>query len=1091
MFKLHTLLFSLLLLLSACADKESKKESVLESKPKFSLISNTQTQIDFKNEVTENLYFNFLNYPYVYNGGGVAVGDINNDGLEDIYFSSNQQSNKLYLNKGDFSFKDITDAANVKDDQGWSTGVSMIDINNDGWLDIYVCKSGSLKDSKQRENKLFINQKNNTFVEEAAKYGLNQNGFSTQAYFLDYDKDGDIDMYLVNHRADFRKTAHIDLEDQQKIIPEFTDYLFQNQNGKFVNVTAKAGISNKAWGLSASIGDFNNDGWPDIFVANDFLEPDFLYINNHDGSFTNQADSYFKHISTNSMGCDFADINNDMLSDLIVLEMAPAERARNKQNMASMDVENFNFMVNAGYHHQYMLNMLQLNNGNNSFSEIGQLANISKTDWSWAPLIADFDNDGYNDIFISNGIKKDLANSDYRAQMQSNIKNHKKVSLNEAIEMMPSTKKANYMFINNTDYSFKNASIAYGFSKKVNSNGAAYADLDNDGDLDLILNNQSEKASVYRNNATNNYLKVALTGNKNNRNGIGAKVEVYQGNTQQSKTLYTNRGYQSSVSRQLNFGIGKTSKIDSVKVIWYDGKTQLLKDIDKNKHLKLSYADATFFKKPTTARDTPLFEALNPSAIGINYKHKKVEFNDYEIQLLLPQKQSTLDAAIAVADVNNDGLEDIFIGNTQGYPAQLYLQDNTGKFSLSSEKTFIADKEYNDNKALFFDADNDTDLDLYITTGNYKLPENSNLQQDRLYLNNGKGVFKRSNRLPEVLAVTKAVAAYDYDNDGDLDLFVGGRVVPSKYPVAPKSYILENRKATFYKVTEKVSKDFQNIGLVNDLIFSDYDNDADKDLIVVGEWTAVSFFKNNNGLFTRDSLTTDKNKGWFQTIKAIDYDADGDEDYFIGNMGKNNKFHPSLEKPLHIYANYFDDNASYDTALSKISDGKMYPARGKECSSQQTPFLNEKITSYKDFANATLTEVYGQEKIDSSLHLEATNFNSFYMQNNGGGNFEIINLPMGAQFGPSLGFEFLDVNKDEKQEVLGIGNIYDAEVETVRYDASRGFILTRDNNEIKTMTNTGFLTNKEVKAIAKISIKGKKHILLLNANDVLTILRIN
>ncbi len=1074
----------------SCSKNKNKPTDKPQKATFFSLIPHTQSQVNFENNVTEDLYFNFLNYSYIYNGGGVAVGDINNDGLDDVYFTSNQNSNKLYLNEGDFKFKDITDVANVKDDNGWSTGVTMIDINNDGWLDIYVCKSGMLKNPNLRQNKLYINQRNNTFTEEAANYGLNQHGFSTQAYFFDYDNDDDLDMYLVNHRADFNNNTSINPALQQQLTPEDSDHLFRNDNGKFVDITQQSGIANKAWGLSASIGDFNNDGWADVYVANDFLEPDFLYINNKNGTFTDQILSHFNHISTNSMGSDLADINNDMLPDLLVLDMMAEDRVRGKENMATMSTENFNLMVNSGYHHQYMSNVLQRNNGNGSFSEIGQLSGIAKTDWSWAPLIADFNNDGYNDVFVTNGIEHDLSNQDFRNQMRQNIMNRKRVTLEEAIAMMPSTKLNNYMFINNTDHTFDNVTDSYGFSEKVNSNGVAYADLDNDGDLDLIINNQSDKASIYKNNATKNYLKVSLEGPKNNRKAIGAKVKVYTKENQQIKEIYTSRGFQSSISHTLNFGLDDTQKIDSIKVIWNTSKEQLLVNIDTNKHLKLQFKNASN-RNPKEERPESHFEIVNPSNLGIDYKHKAVNFNDYNVQLLLPQKQSTIDNALAIADVNNDGLDDFFVGNTSASSAVLYIQNTAGNFTVSNKNLFNQDKQFNDNNALFFDADNDKDMDLYVATGNYSLDANNPLQQDRLYINDGTGNFSKSNMLPKILTVTKAIASSDFDNDGDQDLFVGGRVIPSKYPNTPQSYLLENRNGKFIDITKENNKELKNIGLVNDAIFSDYDGDGDGDLIVVGEWMPISIFKNDKGVFNKAELPFNTTKGWFQTIKAIDIDDDGDKDYFVGNMGHNNKFHPSKEKPLHIYANYFDSNKSYDIALSKEYQGELFPVRGKECSSEQTPFLNEKFGTYKDFAKSTIVDVYGAENIKNALHLEASSFSSYFIKNNGNEDLELIKLPIEAQFGPTHDFEFLDVNSDGRQEIIGVGSIYDAEVETIRYDASKGFMLNYDTREFSALKDENFILDKEAKAIEKISIKGVLHLMILNANNQLNILRMN
>ena len=1087
-FKTSLLLITLLLCFN-CAENiplpfQDGKNTV------FTSIPQSHSKIDFKNTVEENLYFNFLNFSYIYNGGGVAVGDINNDGLEDIYFTSNQNSNKLYLNKGNFVFEDITESARVEDDKGWSTGVTMVDINNDGWLDIYVCKSGSLDNRKARQNKLYINQKNNKFKEEALKYGLKEYSFSTQAHFLDYDKDGDLDMFLVNHRADFRNNVFItDPKLQPRLTKDDIDRLFRNDNGTFIDVTKSSGVAKKAWGLSASIGDFNNDSWPDIYVANDFLEPDFLYINNKNGTFTDEVLTRFKHIPANSMGSDFADINNDLLPDLIVLDMMAADRKRGKENMATMSTAKFNRLVNRGYHHQYMSNMLQLNNGNKTFSEIGQFSGIAKTDWSWAPLIADFNNDGFNDVFITNGIENDLSNQDFRNSMRKNIKNRKKVSLEEAIGMIPSTKLANYMFTNNADYTFKDVSVDFGFDAKINSNGAAYADFDNDGDLDLVLNNQSDKASIYRNNTEANYITIRLEGPKHNIKGIGAKVQVYANNTQQLKVLYTSRGYQSSVSSHLNFGLGASKMVDSLKVIWNDNKTQTLRKIEANKRLTLSYSKA---KKEAVVvkKEASLFDSISASSIGINYKHKSVNFDDYNLQLLLPQKQSTIDNALTVADVNNDGLDDIFIGNTMGFPAELYIQNSLGTFVKTNQELFEKDKAYNDNNALFFDADNDNDLDLYVASGNYSQPEKSALLQDRLYINDGKGDFSKG-KLPKMLSVTKAIATSDFDNDGDFDLFIGGRLVSGKYPNAPTSYLLENRKGNFIDVTSKRAKELQSIGLVNDAKFSDYDNDGDTDLILAGEWMPISFFNYNKGVFTKVDLPTNTKTGWFQTIKAIDYDADGDDDYFVGNFGKNNKFHPSEKTPLHIYANNFDDNNSYDIALSKESEGDLFPIRGKECSSQQTPFLNEKIETFREFANSNIIDVYGKENIESALHLETSSFSSYFIQNNGNGNLEFIALPNRAQFGPTLDFEFLDLNKDGVLEVLGVGGIYDSEVETIRYDASQGYILTYNNsNKTSIYKDLISLSNKEVKAIERISIKGKLHLLLMHPNAELSILKL-
>ncbi len=1067
-------------------DNQSSNKSTL-----FTLLENSQTNVHFTNKVTQNLHFNFINYSYIYNGAGVAVGDINNDGLQDLYFTSNQEANKLYLNKGDFKFKDITEKAKLEDQKGWTTGVTMVDINNDGWLDIYVCKSGSLKNPELRKNKLFINQKDNTFKESAAEYGIDHFGFSTQAYFFDFDKDNDLDMYLVNHRQDFQNNTVISKAIQQNIEPYNSDQLFRNDGNHFSNITKEAGIANKAWGLSASIGDFNNDGFPDIYVANDFLEPDFLYINKGNGTFKNEISTYFKHITYNSMGSDFADINNDLKPDLIVLDMMAEDHIRGKENMATMSTESFWSLVNAGYHYQYMSNMLHLNNGNGTFSEIGQLAGIAKTDWSWAPLIADFDNDGFNDLFITNGIENDLSNQDFRNQMKTNIQNRKKVTLDEAINMMPSNKLSNYIFKNNKDLTFKNTTKQWGFNTKINSNGAVYADLDNDGDLDIVVNNQADEASIYKNNSTNNFISFSLKGPKKNKNGIGSILKVFTDSLQQIKELYLSRGFQSSVTNKLHFGLGENTKIDSIEITWSNGFKQKVSSYKVNATNVLNYNEATKQVTNSTSQN-PLFETVNPEAIGINYIQRENKFNDFSLQLLLPQKQSEMSSSLEIADVNNDGLDDFFIGNATGEPASLYIQKKNGMFKTSNISLFEADKIYEDTDAEFFDVDNDNDLDLYVTSGGYEV-NNTRLLQDRLYINDGNGNFKKSHSLPKMLSNTKGITTSDIDNDGDLDLFVGSRVIHGKYPLADKSYLLENKNGQFIDVTSEKIKDFSKVKMVNDAIFSDYDNDGDSDLIIVGEWMGIVFFENKNGQFVQKNMPElKKMNGWYQNIVECDIDKDGLKDYIIGNWGSNNKFHPTKEKPLHLYAGYLDNNSTFDVVLSKVSKtGKLLPVRGKECSSQQVPILNKKITSFKKFASLTLPDIYGETQLNNATHVEAHNFKSFILKNNSNGTFKIQYLPIEAQFSPTLSTEIYDVNNDGYLDIFGIGNIYDTEVETIRYDASQGYILLGNKKgTFNYTTDISYFNNNEAKEIEKIIINNKVHFIILNKNNKLTILKL-
>lgn len=1080
------------ILLAACSNSESTKKNLNRhaENPKqlFSKVSPQQSGLHFHNVIREDMTYNFLNFPYLYAGAGVAVGDLDNDGLDDVFITSNFGSNKLYKNKGNLTFEDVTIASKTGDANGFTTGATLLDINNDGWLDIYVSKSGVLEDELTRRNKLFVNQKDGSFTEEGRQWGIDDPGYTTQAYQLDYDKDGDLDLYVVNYRTDFKNNTKISSTIQSDISEFTSDQLYRNDGTTFTKVTGEAGMYNKAWGLAGTVGDFNNDTWPDIYISNDFLEPDVMYINQKDGTFKNEINSRISHISFNSMGADFADLNNDLYSDLITVDMLAENYARSKENMASMSTENFMNMVKVGYHHAYMANMLHMNTGKGNFQETAQLSGVVKTDWSWSPLIADFDNDGLKDLFISNGVLKDYTNQDFRALLKEKNSKGEAMTLEAVLALMPAEKLDNYMYKNNGDLTFTKNTTEWGLSDPSFSNGAAYADLDNDGDLDLIVNNVNDPISLYENHAANNFLQIQLEGPTANAVGLGAEVYVISKDKQQYQQLYLARGFQSSVTNVLHFGLGDEDSVEQLAVQWPDGKVSRIQQPKINKKLVVSYTSAT--NAPLSFRQEKNKAQLkDASQLGLSYRHQENEFNDYALQLLIPQKQSSKGTKMAVADVNGDGLEDFYVGNAAGSAAQLNIQTANGTFTTSNNALWNKDAAYEDAGAIFFDADGDGDQDLYVVSAGYELNETSNLLQDRLYLNDGNGNFSRKmNALPTMLTSGKSVTAGDYDKDGDLDLFVGGNVVPGKYPLAPRSFLLNNNKGTFTDVTPQ-NDILSQPGMISDAVFTDYDLDNDLDLLVVGEWMNPTFFTNNNGSFERLEIPSlENNEGWWYSVTAADFDKDGDPDYVLGNIGMNNKFQPKKDKPIYIYSKDFDNNGTYDVALSKMNNGKMVPVRGKECSSEQNPFLLDKIGTYKEFASMEFKDIYGEDKLKDAHQLIAHNFASIYLENNGDGSFTVKKLSNQAQLGPTLASIAKDVNGDGHLDIIGIGAIYDAEVETIRYDANQGYVLLGDGKGAfvhEPNYNPNLIS--DAKDIKEIKLNGNTHFLVVSNNSPLQV----
>lgn len=1098
-YKLYTILGVVLLSAFSCKEKNEKPNAVPEVAvvELFKEISPEKSGVTFENRLTETDSMNYFVYPYIYMGGGVSIGDINNDGLQDIYFTGNMVPDKLYLNKGNMWFEDISEKAGVGADKRWITGTTMADVNNDGYLDIYVSVAGKYG---PKNNLLYINNKDLTFTESAKNYGIAGNTNSIQAAFFDYDLDGDLDLYVANYPiAKFTTPNHVYKQLIENPVLETSDRLYRNDGGTtFIDVTETSGVLNYGLSVGLAISDIDEDGFPDIYVSNDFATPDYLYINSGDGTFRESVKEITKHTAWYGMGVDMADINNDALPDFIQLDMTPENNRRSKANMASMNPKKFWDNVNMGFHYQYMQNCLQLNNGRvngtmQPFSDISRLAGMATTDWSWGVLMADFDNDGWKDVVVTNGVRREINNKDYFKTLKTYTPMAFRNNMLELTEKMPSEKVPNYAFKNNGDLTFTDVSKGWNLGFKGFSNGLTYGDLDNDGDLDLVVSNLDSISSIYENQATkvsgNNYLRFKLNGPEKNKFALGAKVLLEYDGQKQVQDLMLTRGYQSSVEPFLNFGLGKQTKVDKATIIWPDGKQEIKQEIEANTIVEVHYKDAIKKSVEYDGLNNYRFVSVT-SKLGVNYKHEENTFDDFENEPLLPHRTSQFGPALATADINNNGREDFFVGGAHGQSGRIFTQQLDGTFQEIKVTDIQKDALYEDLGALFFDADNDGDQDLYVVSGGNEFDENSPLLQDRLYINDGKGHFKKdTSALPEMLTSGSKAVATDFDKDGDLDVFVGGRLVPGKYPLPARSYLLRNDsnegEIQFTDVTQKLATDLYKPGLVTDMKWLDIDNDGWQDLIVVGEWMPVSIFKNDEGkLISKTSdYGLENTVGWWYSIDAGDFDNDGDLDIVAGNLGMNYKYQASEKQTFDVYASDFDKNGHLDIVLGYYSDGIQYPVRGRECSSQQIPGITRKFKNYDAFSKATIEDVYTKDKLEGALHYQAKTFATTYFENVG----ELFNakpLPMEAQLSAVNGIISEDFNNDGNLDLVIAGNLFTSEVETPRNDAGQGLYLIGDgkgNFTVQAPYQSGLSLGGDVKGLALLN--GGKHKLIIAANN--------
>ena len=1099
----------------------------------FEQISSLRSGITFKNTITENDSINPMDVVNIYNGGGVGIGDFNNDGLQDIYFAGNMVPGKLYLNKGNFKFEDFTDAAGVGGMGRWQRGISVVDINNDGLMDIYICNTID-KDSLKRRNILYINQGLDKqgiphFKDMAAEYGLDIHVQSTMASFFDYDNDGDLDMYLtVNEASNSSNPSVFRQRHEINTVPS-RGRLFRNdmdavlKHPVFHDVSDEAGIKFDGFGHSATICDINNDGWKDIYVSDDFISSNILYINNHDGTFTNRAKEYFKHTSLNSMGQDVVDINNDGRPDVIELDMNPADNYRKKMMSSANNTFTYQSFDQFGYQYQYVRNTLQVNQGpiigpndtigRPAFSEIGFMSGISQTDWSWCPVVTDFDNDGYRDVVVTNGFPRDVSDHDFIAYRKQTTGLESKMSL---LNQIPQVKIHNYAFHNQGDLTFKDVTEDWGITVPSFSSGAAYADFDNDGAMDMVISNIDDEALLYRNTSRDkdttgtNFLQIKFKGDGQNVNGLGAsaticydkgKIQVYDNNPY--------RGYISTDEDIAHFGLGKLKTIDSVVIQWNDGKQQVMRNVKVNQVITADIRNATGRRvMPQQILDTSALFTNVTGIDAIKFKHKDANFIDFNVQIILPHKFTEYCPAVAAGDVDGNGLDDMVVGGNSYNPAQLLLQQANGKFIQRPLDTAAIkfDEKFADEGVLIFDANGDGKPDVYISSGGYKNAPGNKFYQDRLFINEGNGIFKpAANALPQNVTSKLCVRAFDYNKDGKMDLFVSGRVDPWNYPKPVSSFIFRNDShdgiAKFTDVTDQVAPPLKNIGMVCDALFTDFDNDGQADLILAGEWMPITFLKNQNGKFKNVTAETGAGNylGWWNTIAAGDFRHTGRMDYIVGNVGLNTIFNASDRFPVYITAKDFDNNGTYDPIVSlffpdKNGVKKEFPLFSRDDMLKQYIGLKKKFPDYRSYAVATMQDVLPEDQRKGAVRLKANYLQSCFLRNDGNGKFTVIPLPKEAQVSVLNGLVVEDFDGDGNLDVAISGNDYGTEVSTGQYDALNGLVLMGDgkgNFKPLSILKSGFYIPGNGKALVKfLDTKGNLNVAASQNLDSLKVFKL-